>query len=107
MARGPKGHLYEAKDGIRWHLKSGNGNIIAESGEAYDEERKAIKGFDRAFEGRHPLVLLDGTEMPATIPDGMQPVGAAAASTAGDGFSGLPQDPNHPLYSPLTVDGNK
>lgn len=22
-------------------------------------------------------------------------------------FDALPQDPNHPLYSPLTVDGNK
>ena len=36
------------------------------------------------------------------------PAKKAPAKKSGDaGFAGLPQDPNHPLYSPLTVDGNK
>jgi hypothetical protein len=31
----------------------------------------------------------------------------AKAADVDKGFAGLPQDPEHPLYSPLTVDGNK
>lgn len=99
MAKGPRGETYEAEDGVRWHLKAGNGKIIAESGEAYDEERKAIKGFDAAFNGQHPLKLLDGQVMEPEI--------EVLESASVGAFAGLPQDPSHPLYSPLTVDGNK
>ena len=37
--------FYQAKDGHRWRLRSGNGRIIAESGEAYVDERGARRGF--------------------------------------------------------------
>ena len=32
-------HIYKAKDGIRWRAQHSNGQIVAESGEAY--KRKA------------------------------------------------------------------
>lgn len=106
MAKGPRGEIYEADDGIRWHLKSGNNKIIAESGEAYEEERKAVAAFDTAFNGQHSLKLLDGTMQEVeveVIAEGRE----AERVGAGGGLVGLPEDPNHPLYSPLTVDGNK
>lgn len=33
--------VYPAKDGWRWHLRSRNGRIVAESGEAYSSRRGA------------------------------------------------------------------
>lgn len=38
----PLFEVYEAKDGWRWALKSKNGRIIADSGQAYSSKRKAI-----------------------------------------------------------------
>ena len=35
--------VYEAKDGFRWCLVANNGNIMAESGEAYTREPDAYK----------------------------------------------------------------
>lgn len=102
MAKGPHGEVYEAKDGYRWRLKGGNNRVVADSGEAYDEERKAVKGFDVVTGGLYPLKLSDGTVMEPELEIVKEP-----ASVVGAGFAGLPQDPNHPLYSPLTVDGNK
>lgn len=50
MARSAKVHVYEARDGWRWRLRAGNGRIVAESGEAYVTEAKALQGFDRVLE---------------------------------------------------------
>ena len=38
----PLFEVYEAKDGWRWALKSKNGRIIADSGQAYSSKRKTI-----------------------------------------------------------------
>jgi uncharacterized protein YegP (UPF0339 family) len=41
--------IYEAADGFRWHVKADNGEIVAESGEAYDSAsnvERAILSFD-------------------------------------------------------------
>lgn len=43
---------------------------------------------------------------PAKAPAKKAPAKAESKKPAGT-FDALPQDPNHPLYSPLTVDGNK
>jgi uncharacterized protein YegP (UPF0339 family) len=100
-----KGHLYEAEDGFRWQLRAGNGRIVAESGEAYTTERKAQDAFTKVFDSQYTLQDEEGNEL---LTDGKQPEPATAAADKGGGaFDGLPQDPNHPLYSPLTVDGNK
>lgn len=46
--RKPKAQVYQDKaGGWRWRLRSGNNRIIAESGEAYSERRKAIEALDR------------------------------------------------------------
>ena len=34
-------HVYEAADGWRWRLKAQNGNVIADSGQAYKSKRNA------------------------------------------------------------------
>lgn len=45
----PRGKIviYEAKDGWRWHLKSSNGKITAESGEAYSTKRNVKNAVNR------------------------------------------------------------
>lgn len=45
--KGYKLHVYRAADGWRWRMKSGNGRIVAESGEAYTNRSKCIDGFNR------------------------------------------------------------
>jgi uncharacterized protein YegP (UPF0339 family) len=30
-----RAYVYPARDGWRWHIKSVNGNVVADSGEAY------------------------------------------------------------------------
>jgi uncharacterized protein YegP (UPF0339 family) len=35
--------VYRAKDGWRWHAKSSNGEIVSESGEAYENKSYAIE----------------------------------------------------------------
>lgn len=42
-----KTHVYKAKDGFRWRLKSGNGRIVAESGEAYKTRAAATAGWSK------------------------------------------------------------
>lgn len=37
--------VYQAKDGWRWRIKSINGHITCESGEAYTSVRDACRGF--------------------------------------------------------------
>lgn len=101
MAKGPHGEIYEAKDGFRWRLKAGNNKVIADGGESYNDERKALNGFDVATSGLFPVKLVDGTVMEPELE-----VTEGEKVSAGS-FDGLPNDPNHPLYSPLTVDGNK
>lgn len=101
-----KGHLYEAEDGYRWHLRAGNGRIIAESGEAYTTPKKAQDAFSKVFGGSYSLHDEEGDEL-LTVDETQPEAGTGGSSGGGGGFDGLPQDPNHPLYSPLTVDGNK
>jgi uncharacterized protein YegP (UPF0339 family) len=35
--------VYRADDGWRWHAKSTNGEIVSESGEAYEDKSYAIQ----------------------------------------------------------------
>ncbi len=39
--------VWQAKDGWRWRLKSSNGRIIAESGEAYSRRADVYKAVKR------------------------------------------------------------
>ncbi len=39
--------VYEAGDGWRWRIRTKNGRIVAESGEAYSRERDARRAFWR------------------------------------------------------------
>ena len=49
--RGPKITVYEDKKGeFRWHLKAGNGRIIADSGEGYSSKSKANRALDTVFD---------------------------------------------------------
>jgi len=44
--------IYKARDGWRWHIKTRNGKIVAESGEAYSRKagvRRAWNSFARSF----------------------------------------------------------
>ena len=41
-ARSARMLVYHAKDGWRWRLKAQNGNIIADSGQAYVRQRNAL-----------------------------------------------------------------
>jgi uncharacterized protein YegP (UPF0339 family) len=42
-------YVYLAADGWRWRLKSRNGRILADSGEAYKKRSAAVKGAKTAF----------------------------------------------------------
>lgn len=104
-----KGYLYEATDGFRWQLRAGNGREVAESGEAYTTAGKARDAFDKVFGGKY--VLIDEATGEELIPVGgshREHVHAGASSSSHNtAFDALPNDPGHPLYSPLTIDGNK
>jgi uncharacterized protein YegP (UPF0339 family) len=39
--------LHEARDGWRWRARHRNGNIVADSGEAYTRECDALRAADR------------------------------------------------------------
>lgn len=56
-----KVHIYNAKDGWRWHLRARNGRIVAESGEAYTTKAKARAGWNKvaAAAAGHPAVIED------------------------------------------------
>lgn len=41
-ARPARMWVYEAEDGWRWQLRAQNGNIIADSGQAYVSQRNAV-----------------------------------------------------------------
>ena len=38
-----KFELYQARDGWRWRARHRNGNIVADSGEAYTRERDVLR----------------------------------------------------------------
>lgn len=42
MKNGLNIHIYDARDGFRWHAKRG-GRIVAESGEGYVKRSSAVK----------------------------------------------------------------
>lgn len=101
-----KGQLYESEDGFRWRLKSGNNKTMADSGEAYTTEQKAQDAFDKCFNGQHPLELTGGEVIPAQV-EVTEVTNGELVGAGARGLGGLPDDPSHPLYSPLAVDGNK
>ena len=39
-------HIYQAADGWRWRMKSCNGRIVADSGQAYKSRRHARRAVD-------------------------------------------------------------
>ena len=43
--------IYKGKDGYRWRLKSSNGKILAESGEAYSRKKRLFHAVDRIIDG--------------------------------------------------------
>jgi uncharacterized protein YegP (UPF0339 family) len=47
--RNPRLVIYEAADGHRWHLRAGNGRIVAESGEAYSTHSKARRAAEALY----------------------------------------------------------
>jgi uncharacterized protein YegP (UPF0339 family) len=47
--------VYEAKDGWRWRVKASNGNVVADSGEAY-ENRVDCEDIAHALFDRNPSV---------------------------------------------------
>lgn len=109
-----KGHIIEVGDGFAWELRSPNGRGMGCSGTSdevgsYKDEQAAIEAFDKVFQGLYTLVKLDGSEVKATKAKAAAGKAASSKVTAsGSGaFDSLPQDPEHPLYSPYAVDGNK
>jgi len=46
MDKSMKLDIYEAKDGWRWRLVAANGQIMADSAEAYTREHDAARAFD-------------------------------------------------------------
>ena len=51
-------HIYQAADGWRWRLKAQNGNVIADSGQAYKSKRNAT---DAARMNAQVPIVMDGT----------------------------------------------
>lgn len=44
--------IYKAKDGVRWRARHRNGNLVAESGEAYERDIdcvRSLSGLTRAI----------------------------------------------------------
>lgn len=102
-----KGTTIETKEGWVWELRSPNGRGMAGSGTAtelgaYSNEAAAVEAFGKVFQGLYPLELSDGSEVKASAKKS-----GAAKQKVSAGLSGLPDDPEHPLYTPRTVDGNK
>ena len=50
-----KGEFYRAKDGFRWRVVSRNGNIVADSGEAYENRGDALA----IYASLHPKVPME------------------------------------------------
>ena len=57
--KGYKVQFYKATDGWRWRLKSGNGRIVAESGEAYTNHSKCVDGWYRVRRNTQTAVVID------------------------------------------------
>lgn len=56
-----KFEVYEAKDGFRWRLKAGNGEIVA-TGESYPTKAGAIKGTKAVQRAAEGASLVDKTD---------------------------------------------
>jgi uncharacterized protein len=56
-----KFEIYEAKEGFRWRLKAGNGEIVA-TGEAYETKAGAVKGTQAVQRAADDAKLVDLTE---------------------------------------------
>ena len=50
-----KGEFYKAKDGYRWRVVAANGNIVADSGEAYENRADALS----IYATLHPKVPVE------------------------------------------------
>jgi len=53
-----KFEIYEAKDGWRFRLKAGNGEVVA-TGEAYSSRSAAVKGTEAVRRAAADAVLVD------------------------------------------------
>lgn len=51
--------VYQANDGWRWRLRSRNGRIVAESGEAYSSQRKVLDAMARLWQAGRDLTISD------------------------------------------------
>lgn len=104
-----KGNTIKGPKGWDWQLKAGNGLLTCSSVQGYETEKKAAHAFDRVFQGLYPLRLTDDSVVEAYLVveqgEGVasDPSVGSSAHTGGLG----PDDPNHPLYSPRTLDGDK
>lgn len=56
-----KFEIYEAKDGFRFRLKAGNGEVVA-TGEAYSSKAAAIKGTEAVQRAADGAKVVDTTE---------------------------------------------
>jgi uncharacterized protein YegP (UPF0339 family) len=52
-------HLYQAADGWRWRAKAVNGEIVSESGEAYENKSYALEAARRFGPGEAEIEVLD------------------------------------------------
>jgi uncharacterized protein YegP (UPF0339 family) len=51
--------VYFAKDGWRWRAQAGNGEIVSESGEAYEDKSYAIQAAKK-FGPTNAVIFTDG-----------------------------------------------
>lgn len=56
-----KFEIYEAKDGFRFRLKAGNGEVVA-TGEAYSSKTAAIKGTEAVQRAAAGAKVVDVTD---------------------------------------------
>jgi uncharacterized protein YegP (UPF0339 family) len=59
--------VYEATDGHRWRLIAPNGNVIADSGEAYPTNALAVKAARSLLDPTKPVVLVYNVIRKGTI----------------------------------------
>jgi uncharacterized protein YegP (UPF0339 family) len=51
--------VYRAADGWRWHAKAVNGELVSESGEAYENKSHALEAARRFGPGDAEIEVLD------------------------------------------------
>lgn len=61
--------VWESGDGHRWRLTAPNGNVIAESGEAYPTNALAVKAARSLLDLTKPVVLVYNVIRKGTVVD--------------------------------------